>query len=230
VIRSELDWPWDRPQRVQQRLDVPALVDRHQPVAHLVGGGVKRHRQLAADLLGVRAISGTTPLVDSVIRRRDSDAFGIHRDLHRVAHVLEIVERLAHAHQHDVRQKPGFILGARAGFRPFAQIVARHHDLADDLARGEVAHQLLRAGVAEGTGQRAADLARNAQRAAILLGDVDDLDLVPAGDAHEVFARAVVRDLFRRPPRGSRSRMSRPAPRDRPWRGSSSAPKSRTPH
>ena len=41
---------------------------------------------------------------------------------------------------------------------PFVQIVARDHDLADDLACGQIAHQFLRACVAEGTGQRAADL------------------------------------------------------------------------
>ena len=41
----------------------------------------------------------------------------------------------------------------------------------------EVAHQALRAGVAERAGQRAADLARDAQRAALGLGDVDGLDL-----------------------------------------------------
>ena len=61
--------------------------------------------------------------------------------------------------------------------------------------RGQVAHQLLRAGVAEGTGQRAADLAGNAQRAAPFLGDVDRLDLVPARDAHQVLAGAVGADL-----------------------------------
>jgi uncharacterized membrane protein len=58
-------------QRVEQRGDVPFLVDRHQPVAHLVGGGVEADRQQAADLGAVRAISGTTPEVESVMRRRE---------------------------------------------------------------------------------------------------------------------------------------------------------------
>ena len=49
--------------------------------------------------------------------------------------------------------------------------------------------------------QRAADLARNAQRAAIGLRNVDTLDLMRpafdlAGKADEPFARAVDRDLF----------------------------------
>ena len=71
-------------------------------------------------------------------------------------------------------------------------------DLADDLLGGQVAHQLLRAGVAEGAGQRAADLAGDAERAAAFLGDVDGLDLDrPAGaarrKAEQPFARAVRR-------------------------------------
>jgi hypothetical protein len=104
---------------------------------------------------------------------------------------FEIVERLAHAHQHDVRDQP--LLDRRA--TPVAEIVAGDEDLADNLGRGQVAHQPLGAGVAEGTGERAADLGGDAERAAILLGDVDGLDLVAAGDAQQVLAGAVGRDL-----------------------------------
>ena len=50
--------------------------------------------------------------------------------------------------------------------------------LADDFAGGEIAHQALGAGVAEGAVERAADLARHAQRAALGVGDVDAFDLV----------------------------------------------------
>ena len=83
------------------------------------------------------------------------------------------------------------------GRRPFAERVARHHHLADDLGRGEVAHQALRAGMAERAGQGAADLRRDAERAAILLGDVDGLDLLPVGEAQQPFARAVGRGCAR---------------------------------
>ena len=124
-------------------------------------------------------------------RRRERDALAVHGDPHRVAHRLEVVERLTHAHQHQVRDQP--LLGRAAA--PVAEVVAGDEDLADDLGRGQVAHQPLGAGVAEGAGQRAADLARDAERAAILLGDVDGLDLVAAGDPEQVLARAVGRDL-----------------------------------
>ena len=78
---------------------------------------------------------------------------------------------------------------------PFAERVARHHDLADDLVRRQVAHQLLRAGVAEAAGQRAADLARDAERAAVGLGDVDGLDLLRIGKPEQPFARPVDRQV-----------------------------------
>ena len=88
------------------------------------------------------------------------------------------------------------------GAQKIAQPVARHHDLADDLARREVAHQPLRAGVAERAVERAADLARQAKRAAVGLRDVDALDLVRplardlAGQAQQPLAGAVDRDLL----------------------------------
>ena len=72
--------------------------------------------------------------------------------------------------------RPGAVRALHA--EAVAEPVARHHHLADDLAGREVAHQPLRAGVAERAGQRAADLARDAQRAAIGFRDVDALDLV----------------------------------------------------
>ena len=66
----------------------------------------------------------------------------------------------------------------------------------------QVAHETLRAGVAERTGERAADLGRDAQRAAIDLRDVDALDLRALverprrGHPQQPLARAVLRDLL----------------------------------
>ena len=86
--------------------------------------------------------------------------------------------------------------------RPVAEPVARRHHLADDLARGEVAHQALRAGMAKRAVERAADLAGDAQRAAFAIGDVDAFHLVRALALHfarqpqQPFARAVDRDLL----------------------------------
>ena len=65
----------------------------------------------------------------------------------------------------------------RLGARPIADAIAGEQDLADDLRHLEVAHQALRAGVAERAGERAADLARDAQGATVDLGYVDGFDL-----------------------------------------------------
>ena len=59
-------------------------------------------------------------------------------------------------------------VGQRRGApRPFAEHVAGMHDLADDLARIEIAHEPLGARVAEAAGERAADLRGDAERAAV---------------------------------------------------------------
>jgi hypothetical protein len=108
--------------------------------------------------VAVRAISGTTPLVDRVIRRRPSAMPSPSITIaSRRGRCRKLYKRLAHPHQHDVRDQPHLFL-RRTRDRPFVQIVARQHDLTDDFGRRQVAHQFLRAGVAEGTGQRAADL------------------------------------------------------------------------
>ena len=180
------------PAGVEQRRDVPLAIDRHEGVAHRVRRRVEGDGEQAADL---RAHAGD--LGDDAARRqgdppaRQRDALAVHGDLHRVAHRVEVVERLAHAHQHDVRDQP-LLVGLAS---PVGEVVAGDEDLADDLGGGQVAHQPLGAGVAERAGQRAPDLARHAERAAVLLGDVDGLDLVPAGDAQQVLARPVRRDL-----------------------------------
>ena len=53
-------------------------------------------------------------------------------DGHRLGDVVVVVQRLAHAHQHDGGEQPRR-LALRA--RPFAVGVARRHELADDLRR-----------------------------------------------------------------------------------------------
>jgi len=82
------------------------------------------------------------------------------------------------------------------GFGPFAERVARQHHLADDLAGGEVAHQPHRAGMAEAAIQGAADLARDAERAAVRVRDENHLEIVAVVRLEEPLAGAVGRDLL----------------------------------
>jgi len=119
---------------------------------------------------------GTTPDVESVMRRLEmaipSPSAPI-RSASRTA--SEIVERLAHAIIDDVGDERSPCVGkpsplARSASQPITEAIARDHDLADDLAGREVAHEPLRAGVTERAGERAADLAGDAKRAAVGLG------------------------------------------------------------
>ena len=99
-----------------------------------------------------------------------------------------------------VGQQPLVVGTCRA--RPVADAVAREQDLPDDLGRIEVAHEALRARVAEAASQRAAHLRGDAQRAAVALRNVDGLDLgrprlVPAlRQPQQPLARAVDGDLL----------------------------------
>src|SRR5215204_677878 len=89
-----------------------------------------------------------------------------------------------------------------AGSRPFSRAPSGGDRLRRDLLRRQVADEPLRAGVAERAGQRAADLARDAERAAVALGDVDALDLGASvararrRHADQPLAGAVLRDLL----------------------------------
>src|SRR5262249_28909812 len=180
---------------VEQLCDRIFAVERNEFVAQLIAHGVQRYREHAADLSArARNIRHHARGRERDAALGDGDSLAVRRDQERVAHRLEIVERLAHAHHDDVGDEalaaPALPALAGAGARgrgtaararspqPITETIARDHDLADDLAGREVAHEPLRAGVTERAGERAADLARDAKRAAVGLGDVDAFDLV----------------------------------------------------
>ncbi len=106
-------------------------------------------------------------------------------------HIVEIVERFAHAHHHHIGDA-----AARRAARPIIQRIARNQHLADDFARREIAHEFLGAGVTEAAIERAADLAGDAERAAVRIGDEDHLVILAVRRAEQPFARAVIRNLF----------------------------------
>src|SRR4030095_13433888 len=64
-------------------------------------------------------------------------------------------------------------------------------ELADDLARREIAVEALLAGGTERAVERAAGLRRDAERAAVIFGNVDRLDRVGAADVDQPLAGAV---------------------------------------
>ena len=169
---------------------------------------MQRHREHHADLIaGARDVGHDARGRERDLALRDREPLVVGDHEKRVAHRLEVVERLAHAHHHDVGDEPAAVgrhdgAGRRRLSGPVAEPVAGDQDLTDDLAGGEIAHQPLGAGVAEAAIERAADLARDAQRAAPGLRDIDALDLVRpvagfTGQPQQPFARAVDRDLLR---------------------------------
>ena len=81
-----------------------------------------------------RAMLGTTPDVDKRDPPlREAQALAVGHDVEAVAYRLEIVQRLAHAHHHHVGDEALVSFAARGS--PIGKLVARQHDLADDLAR-----------------------------------------------------------------------------------------------
>jgi hypothetical protein len=96
---------------------------------------------------------------------------------HGAHDVVEIHQRLAHAHHHHVGEAAHLV-------RHVAQVARGNPHLADDLGGGQVAVEALGGGGAERAVQAATDLRGHAQRAAGLVRDVHGLDGVLAIHAH----------------------------------------------
>ena len=88
---------------------------------------------------------------------RQGNALAVRDHIHGLSHSVQIIERLAHAHKDDIGQ-----LAPLCRRRPFAQIIACHLHLSDNLSRRQVPHEGLGARVTEGAVEGAADLAGNA--------------------------------------------------------------------
>ena len=147
-------------------------------------------------------------------RGRDSDApsgklqaflIGQHAD--GLTQVIKIIQGLAHAHEDDIGDKAAVASGHKSPVRCGApriivQTIPGDQHLGDDFRRREIAHQLLRAGVAEGAIQCAADLAGDTQRAPLALGNINAFHLCstiePAGrsEPDQPFAGAILADLL----------------------------------
>jgi hypothetical protein len=133
-------------QHVGQRV---ALVDRHQLRAQRVVGGVQRQRQPHRRALARHPVDAGNPA-----HRRDRRVGGGHAQLGQALagaeHVVEVHERLAHPHEDGVVDRIG---------------TAEVERLVEDLGGRQVAPELHPPGRAERARQRAARLARQAERA-----------------------------------------------------------------
>ncbi len=92
------------PAGLQQLLQRIFLVERHEPVAQIVAHRMQRDREhgrgLGAEPSNLRHDARGRD-GDPPFRQSEPVAVGKHAD--RIAHIFEIIERLAHAHEDDVR-------------------------------------------------------------------------------------------------------------------------------
>ena len=140
-------------QRFEQLLQRVLAVHRHDLLAHLVAGAVKRDRQPhlereVGELLDVR---GHAAGADRHVPGPDAHAPGGVQALDRAQEVGEVRQRLAHAHEHKVVD-------------PVLHDFLHLHDLLHDFTGGEVAGEAREAAGAELAVVGAAHLAGDTQR------------------------------------------------------------------
>jgi hypothetical protein len=117
-----------------------------------------------------RRIPGTTPDVDTVMWRAPRPKrIRIRQRRDGLQDPIQVEQRLAHAHEHDVGQAPAAIGASRR---------AAVADLVDDLGRGQVAAEAELAGRAERAAHGAAALAGDAHGVALAVRAVHP-DAVP---------------------------------------------------
>src|SRR3954471_4000230 len=162
-----------RGQHLAQRV---ALVDRHDLRAQRVLGRVKRESEPDRHVALGQAVDPRDPADrgDPRAAVRDAD---VGQPAGGGEHVVEVHQRLAHAHEHEVVERLD---------PPEMQ------HLVEDLGRGEVAAELHLAGRAERAGQRAARLRAHADRAPpVAVAHEHSLDRAPVGGLEERLDRAV---------------------------------------
>ena len=160
-------------QQVHHFLDVIGILYGHELAALVFNGIVNAHGDVHAGGLA-QHFEG---VFHSHCRHRDAlgapcQSPGSGEYLNHLEHVVEVVERLSHAHEHDI----GELLGLWH---------AQH--LVDDLIGGEVAMESLPARHAEVAVHAASLLRRDAQCGAVILGDVDALNGLVATGVEEIF-------------------------------------------
>ena len=178
----------------EERRERVLAVDRHQAVAQRVVARMQRDGERDGAVLAQAVDRGHEP------RRRQRDAaarqaVGVVVEEHpeRRHHAVVVGERLAHAHQHDVGDRRPALLDPRYRDAVGEQRTVRVPELPDDLGRRQIAVEALLAGGAERAVERATRLRRDAQRAAVVLGDVDHLDRIAGAHVEQPLARAVGR-------------------------------------
>ena len=155
-------------------------------MTHRVGRRVQRHGEVREPGLAGQPLQPRREADrrqgDPPGRERKPARGGEHpQRLHRR---VVVVQRLAHAHQHDVEA-------------PVLQVefAGQHADLPGDLARRQMPGQPHLSGQAEPAAHRAPDLGRDAEGHRRRVGDEHRLDAAPVGEGEHELPGAVVRLL-----------------------------------
>ena len=201
-------------------VDRVLLLDRHQRAPQRGVRRVQADREvrphgLARELLERRQDADGR---ERELARRDAEAVLVHQHPQRRERRVDVEQRLAHPHHHDVPGEGivGCRLGCVAATGCSSITQATWPRISPTLQVAPVAAD---AGQAEGALERTADLRRDADRPPLVLGDVDGLDRRPVLEPEQVLARAVEGQRRARPP---------PARRDRSaWRAQRAAPSDR---
>lgn len=165
----------------KQRLDIPAAVDGHDLVPALVVWGMegdgKRDLQLLfrkqPDLID-KAAGG-----EADVAHTDVHAVGAVDKLEKANDIVEVIQRLADAHQNDVRDlHPGIKL--------------RKKHLIEQLRRREPPHKAAQRGGAELAAHRTADLGGDADGVSVVILHENGLHTVAVAELPEVLDRAVL--------------------------------------
>ena len=157
------------PAGVEQHVQRILAIDGHERVALLVARSVQRNRQAGADFFLPEPLDAGNDAAgrERDVPRRERDSLGIEQDAHGGHRRVIIEQRLALAHQHDVRLRRELL----------AIFLERHENLPHDFARREIADQSQLRGEAEMAIDGASGLRRNANRLAAFARHEDGFDL-----------------------------------------------------
>jgi hypothetical protein len=173
------------PARRQDLTQRVAAVERHDPVAHVVGGGVERDCQahLRIALTQLHDPVGNPDRRDRDPSRADVESLRVHEHIQGCRQAVPVQQRLPHPHEDDVRP----VTGRTAAGQKLTGLI-------DDLAGAQVASPAEHAGGAERAGERAPGLARQAQRVAGGGRDQDRLHRFAIDQPPQELCRPVPRD------------------------------------
>ena len=167
-----------------QLLNGIRIVHRHHAAAHGVFGRVQRNRQGELQLFFGQLVDHRHKAAGgkAEIAHTDVDSIGTGNDFQKIHHIVKIVQRLADAHQHYMRNT-------------LAGIAHNAVNFGCDLACFQIAHTAALCGCAKAAAHPAAHLRGHTHGVAIIIAHQNRFNAVSVGQLKQIFHRAVLRAL-----------------------------------